>query len=33
VTAVAVADPARLAPYDLTDKALEIIGKATDHVV
>jgi ADP-ribose pyrophosphatase YjhB (NUDIX family) len=33
VTAVAVADPERLAPYDLTAKALEIIGKAIDHVV
>ena len=33
VTAVAVADPERLAPYHLTDKALEIIGKAIDHVV
>ena len=33
VAAVAVADPERLAPYHLTDKALEIIGKAIDHVV
>jgi 8-oxo-dGTP diphosphatase len=33
VTAVAVVDPRRLAPYDLTEKAIDVIGKAMKHVV
>ena len=33
VAAVAVADPGRLAAYHLTDKAIEVIAKALNHVV
>ena len=33
VAAVAVADPSRLDAYHLTDKAIEVIAKAMDHVV